>query len=262
MICLLTYLAEPVSTKDLRSIAATLGWSTRELNAATDFLAYAEIIETRWISYSDRSYGIEPDFFFHAATSFIKTRGDLLERVRSHVLFDNHDPAILENLLSLATEYSRDLQIKSQTRLKSGKWSAGKRISYNDLSYGIDYMDDTDRKIAQMAQRGYEGPCVRLSKALPLLIGSDRVFGGAYAPHYNIEVIGEKPFVSIKKHGSSYEITSNFPKTALNAGETSACDTSKRGKLTVISINKTQVRILSGLLTLPSFPLQSEGRLK
>lgn len=107
MICLLTYLAEPVSTKDLRSIAATLGWSTRELNAATDFLTYAEIIETRWISYSDRSYGIEPDFFFHAATSFIKTRGDLLERVRSHVLLDNHDPAILENLLSLATEYSR-----------------------------------------------------------------------------------------------------------------------------------------------------------
>lgn len=33
--------------------------------------------------------------------------GDLLERVRSHVLFDNHDPAILENLLSLATGYSR-----------------------------------------------------------------------------------------------------------------------------------------------------------
>lgn len=591
LICLLTYLAEPVSTKDLRSIAATLGWSTRELNAATDFLTYAEIIETRWISYSDRSYGIEPDFFFHAATYFIKTRGDLLnkygklfprrsgsaeflwavakalykgetdiaskisgsfppgkggdyirlandngalngyalkfdaaefsdyllERVRSHVLFDNHDPAILENLLSLATEYSRkgaekkhfdynllfnriqadyflctgkvidspiptgelystpaieavkalyageydkasklfaeslkmrntrfadknvfsdpllsffliisyklsdtdkdrtkvsqflgkkivkeaaqlypsvlaarflgepeepslekdleiasrnytwlpvnleliaalqghfgfetnqtephyailrhelspyikvsevekkqleetfggrpllprfkrmelwesvisdldrfvtapsgengaatdegkstrvayfydeysrDLQIKSQTRLKSGKWSTGKRIPYNDLSYGIDYMDDTDRKIAQMAQRGYEGPCVRLSKALPLLIGSDRVFGGVYAPHYNIEVIGEKPFVSIKKHGSSYEITSNFPKTALNAGETSACDTSKRGKITVISINKTQVRILSGLLALPSFPLQSEDRLK
>lgn len=210
MICLLTYLAEPVSTKDLQSIAATLGWSTRELNAATDFLAYAEIIETRWISYSDRSYGIEPDFFFHAATSFIKTRGDLLERVRSHVLFDNHDPAILENLLSLATEYSRDRQIKSQTRLKSGKWSAGKRISYNDLSYGIDYMDDTDRKIAQMAQRGHEGPCVRLSKALPLLIGSDRVFGGAYAPHYNIEVIGEKPFVSIKKHGSSERFSSKF----------------------------------------------------
>lgn len=54
LICLLTYLAEPVSTKDLRSIAATLGWNTRELNAATDFLTYAEIIETRWISYSDR----------------------------------------------------------------------------------------------------------------------------------------------------------------------------------------------------------------
>ena len=113
LICLLTYLAEPVSTKDLRSIATTLGWSTRELNAAKDFLPYAEIIETRWISYSDRSYGIEPDFFFHAATYFIKTRGDLLEGVRSHVLFDNHDPAILENLLSLATNTAAKAQRKS-----------------------------------------------------------------------------------------------------------------------------------------------------
>lgn len=157
MICLLTYLAEPVSTKDLRSIAATLGWSTRELNAATDFLAYAEIIGTRWISYSDRSYGIEPDFFFHAATSFIKTRGDLLERVRSHVLFDNHDPAILENLLSLATEYSR-------------KGAEKKHFDYN-LSFNriqVEYFLCTGKVIDSPIPTGelYSTPAIEAVKAL------------------------------------------------------------------------------------------------
>lgn len=231
LICLLTYLAEPVSTKDLRSIAATLGWSTRELNAATDFLTYAEIIETRWISYSDRSYGIEPDFFFHAATSFIKTRGDLLnkycklfphrsgnaeflwavakalykgetdiaskisgsfppgkggdyirlandngalngyalkfdaaefsnyllERVRSHVLFDNHDPAILENLLSLATEYSR-------------KGAEKKHFDYNLLfnRIQVEYFLCTGKVIDSPIPTGelYSTPAIEAVKAL------------------------------------------------------------------------------------------------
>ena len=159
-------------------------------------------------------------------------------------------------------EYNRTLQIKSQTRLKSGKWSAGKRISYSDYSASPDYMDDTDRKIAQMALRGYDGPCVRLNRALPLLIGSDRVFGGIYAPYKELEIVEEKPFLAIQKKGQSYQIVSNFPKTALLANETTACDTSSKDRIKVISINQMQAKILSSMLSLPSFPLQSEGRLK
>lgn len=129
MICLLTYLTEPVSTKDLRSIAATLGWSTRELNAATDFLAYAEIIETRWISYSDRSYGIEPDFFFHAATSFIKTRGDLLNKYCK--LFP-HRSGSAEFLWAVAKDlYKGETDIASKI---SGSFPPGKGGDYIRLA--------------------------------------------------------------------------------------------------------------------------------
>lgn len=154
------------------------------------------------------------------------------------------------------------LQIRSQTRLKSGNWSSGKRLSFSEYNAGPDYMDDTDRKIAQTASRGYEGPYARLSKALPLLIGSDRVFGGEYAPYYNIEVVGENPLVTIQKKGEFYEIVSNFPKEAINKGETSSCRLSGKNRITVVSINKMQAKILAAMLSLPSFPLQSEDRLR
>ncbi len=158
--------------------------------------------------------------------------------------------------------FYRVLQVRSQTRLKSGKWSAGKRLSFSEYSAGPDYMDDTDRKIAQMATRSYEGPHVKPSKALPLLVGSDKVFGGACAPYYNIEVVEEKPFVAIRKKGKSYETVSNFSREALSRGETSDCNTSVKGRIAVVSINKMQAKILASMLSLPNFPLQSEGRLR
>lgn len=159
-------------------------------------------------------------------------------------------------------EYQKVLQIKSQTRLKNGKWSAGKRIPYSDFGSNLDYMDDTDRKIAQMALRGYEGPCVRLNRALPLLIGSDRVFRNIYVPYKQLEIVEEKPFIAIRKKGHAYQIVSNFPKNSILAKETTACDTSSPGRIKVISINNMQSKILASMLSLPNFPLQSEGRLR
>ena len=152
---------------------------------------------------------------------------------------------------------------KVQSRLKSGVWGAGRRASQWDYYYGkIPCMDDTDKQIAAAnLSDGFYGD-LKSSRVLPYLIGSDRVYGGTSAPYYNIEVVSALPYVSVKKEGGVYKISSNFPLNELRSGKNASCTLLSKHKAEVISLTEIQKQLLLTISRLPSIPLSATERLQ
>ena len=158
-------------------------------------------------------------------------------------------------------EYTVEPRI--QTRLKSGLWGAGRRAPQWDYYYGkIPCMDDTDKQIAAANLSDGFYSDLKSSRVLPYLIGSDRVYGGTSAPYYNIEVVSALPYVSVKKEGGVYKISSNFPLGELRSGKNASCTLLSKHKAEVISLTEIQKQLLSTISRLPSIPLNATDRLQ
>ena len=102
------------------------------------------------------------------------------------------------------------LEPRLQTRLKNGNWGAGKRVSdYDFYQEKAQCMDDADRKIARNARSSRYYRDIEPHLAFPHLIGTDKVLFGRYAPYKQVEIIEEKPYLTIKETKTGYKISSN-----------------------------------------------------
>lgn len=152
-----------------------------------------------------------------------------------------------------------ELEYRIQTRLKNGTWGSGKKAGQTDFFAGaIPCMDETDRMIAAKARNWYHSAYVRAIDCLPFLIGSDRVYSGASAPYRQVNVIEEKPYLSIRRSGKRYKLESNIPKWRdTTSSDKTVVRQIDETTFSVINIDDVQRKLLNSFLQLETLPEQS-----
>ena len=147
---------------------------------------------------------------------------------------------------------------REQSRLQSGAWGAGKRMSIERFKQGADYMDDTDRQIANTAGRwDYD---LDLEKILPYLIGSDRVYTGWRAPFTPVTIDEEKPYLMIERTKTAFSVKSNIGRADLSEPVVYRKDSDTH--YTVITMTDRQRSYYQKLLAIGGFPLEAEEQLR
>lgn len=158
-----------------------------------------------------------------------------------------------------------EVEVREQTKLKSGAWSSGKAVSYGKYSNGdLSCMDDTDLTIWKLWRKSghYRLP---LEVALPELVGSDRVYTGYHAPFLPVIVTEEKPYLTVVKEENRFVTTSNFQTTDLRNAFSSPTHIIQRIDDThyvVYPLQGKQRSLYNQLLEQAYFPLEAEEKLK
>ena len=147
---------------------------------------------------------------------------------------------------------------REQSRLQSGAWGAGKRMTIERFKQGADYMDDTDRLIANTADRW--DYTLKLEKVLPFLIGSDRVYTGHYAPFAPVVIDEEKPYLIIERTKTAFSVKSNIGNAKLD--KTFVYRKDSETHFTVITMTERQRTYYQKLLSIGAFPLDAEQQLR
>ena len=147
---------------------------------------------------------------------------------------------------------------REQTRLQSGAWGAGRRMTIERFKQGADYMDDIDRQIANTADRwDYD---LDLGKILPYLIGSDRVYTGRYAPFTPVTIDEEKPYLMIERTKTAFSVKSNIGRADISEPVVYRKDSDTH--YTVITMTDRQRSYYQKLLAIGGFPLEAEEQLR
>ncbi len=147
---------------------------------------------------------------------------------------------------------------REQSRLQSGGWGAGKRMTIERFKQGAEYMDDTDRQIANTAGRwDYD---LDLEKILPYLIGSDRVYTGSSAPFTPVTIDEEKPYLMIERTKTAFSVKSNIGRADLSVPVVYRKDSDTH--YTVITMTDRQRSYYQKLLAIGGFPLEAEEQLR
>ena len=147
---------------------------------------------------------------------------------------------------------------REQTRLQSGAWGAGRRMTIERFKQGADYMDDIDRQIANTADRwDYD---LDLGKVLPYLIGSDRVYTGRYAPFTPVTIDEEKPYLMIERTKTAFSVKSNIGRADISEPVVYRKDSDTH--YTVITMTDRQRSYYQKLLAIGGFPLEAEEQLR
>ena len=158
---------------------------------------------------------------------------------------------------------SRNVEIREQTRLKSGRWGQGKVVSTNTFRSGgyDDICDGYDRKVQpRLESYSYH----YTEEVLPVLVGCDRIFLESYDPANRVEVAEELPYVDVSLKRNEYVFTNNVPKEKYDREyklENVIC----RDKLhySVIRLNRIQAQVLQRLSeTGVKFPKEATEALK
>ena len=151
------------------------------------------------------------------------------------------------------------VELREQSRLKSGLWGAGKRMSVDTFKRGTNFMDDTDRRIAASVNSWYSYD-IGVEKILPYLVGSDRVYTGRYAPFEPVTIDEEKPYLIIERSKTAFAVKSNIgdAKMVSNVIYRKHNDT----HYTVITMTDRQRLYYSKLLAVGAFPLDAEPLLR
>lgn len=150
------------------------------------------------------------------------------------------------------------VEVREQTRLKSGMWGSGKRMSMDTFRRGTDFMDDTDRNVAASVKPySYD---VELTVVLKWLAGSDRVFAGHRAPYMQVTIDEEKPYLIIERTKTAFSVKSNLGKADLNKPVVYRKDNDLH--YTVFKITDRQRNYYQKLLSVGGFPLDAESQLR
>lgn len=157
----------------------------------------------------------------------------------------------------------RYIEVREQTRLKSGQWGSGKAISNSRyFQEGSPLMDERDRQIWNKYRQG-NYYSMNLDMMLPMMVGCDRLYTGYHAPFEQVKVDEEKPYLSVEKVGNQFNITSNIPLSALIDTPDSHIILKKSDTYyTVIPITSKQWEYYRRLLMVGYFPLEAEAQLK
>lgn len=158
------------------------------------------------------------------------------------------------------SQYS--VQVRQQTLLKNGTWSAGKAVSVQSFFSGIvEGMTADDRAIANEAKQyagfSYDFP---MHVVLPYMTENSRLFVGRYSPYTKVEVTEEMPYITLHHDDSGFVITSNVPADKVDTG----IIVTHRGSASInfIHLTESQRPFYKRLLALGHFPNEAEEQLR
>lgn len=153
-----------------------------------------------------------------------------------------------------------EMEVRIQSRLKSGKWSQGKRAGQSDfLSEAIPCMDESDKKVASAVRVSgdYFMGHVKVRDAMPFLVGSDRV----YKDFEPVTVIEEKPYVTLNLLNGNI-----LPKCNVEMGYRGfrkvSCYKSSKNIYSVVVLNDIQMKLLQTLMSMKMLPEEAAGTLQ
>ena len=182
----------------------------------------------------------------------------LLEELTPHADSDNQEKEKRQVRVSYIINGFDKMEPREQSRLLSGAWGAGKRMSIERFKEGTDFMDDTDRQIAAKTNRW--DYYIDLDDTLPLLVGSDRVYTGRVAPFQPVTIDEEKPYLIIERTKTAFTVKSNIGKADLNKSTVYRKDSDTH--YTLINITDRQRTYYQKLLHMGAFPLEAEEQLR
>ena len=181
----------------------------------------------------------------------------LLEELTPHTTGDQTKEERQIRVCYIITGFDK-VEPREQNRLLSGAWGAGKRMTIERFKKGADFMDDTDRKIANTADHwDYD---LDLERVLPYLIGSDRVYTGWRAPYMSVTIDEEKPYLMIERTKTAFTLKSNIGRADLNESVVYRKDSETH--YTVITMTDRQRSYYQKLLAIGGFPLEAEEQLR
>lgn len=153
------------------------------------------------------------------------------------------------------------VELREQTRLKSGKWSAGRVKQGYELSFSRN-LDPIDQ---QMRSYYKAHDCFKLSGVLPFLAGSDKLYVGERAPYTQYAVTEDKPFLTADILTDGIVLRSNVPADQLSSNDPDevlfSCD-EKQCCYTYYKIPVRARAYLKALLGIGRFPLEAEPQLR
>lgn len=155
---------------------------------------------------------------------------------------------------------SNGVEVREQTRLKSGQWGSGKTISYGRLvSCDIDCMDDADRRILDRfrASHSYE---IQLEHVVEEMKGESRLYSGSYAPYTLVNVKEEKPYIVVEQTSQGFTVQSNIPRSKTD--EKIIITKITDNFLSFVKLPDAQRPIFRELLRIGTFPLSAEEGLQ
>ncbi len=182
----------------------------------------------------------------------------LLEELTPKTATDKNAAEERQVRVGYLVNYDR-VEIREQTRLKSGLWGAGKRMSIETFKRGTDFMDEVDRRIAASVS-GWYSYDIGVDKILPHLIGSDRVYAGRYAPFEPVIINEEKPYLIIERSKKVFTVKSNLGKANLDGSVIYRKNSATH--YTVITMTDRQRLYYKKLLAVGSFPIEAEQQLR
>lgn len=158
---------------------------------------------------------------------------------------------------------SDTVTVRLQSRLKSGRWGAGKSVNIKNFMDGmVPEMNAEDRQIAKAlsvtASRNVTG--IPLELVLTAMKVENRLYVGTYAPYTLVDLTEAVPYINMVRTALGFEVHSNV---ALYSVETGVhIEATEPASITYIQLTEEQKLYYGRLLALGHFPLEAEEQLR
>ena len=155
---------------------------------------------------------------------------------------------------------------REQSRLKSGAWSKGKKLSYSRYSSCDVEMDEIDRKIHDIwfngsNNRAYYNELPSLSTVLPYLIGTDKLMLDTFRGATVLSVREELPFLTTTQKDGIIQFGTNVPKDTVRL-DNGILDAGNKGEWIYYPIRQEAETILNRLIEINTVPASAEPMLE
>lgn len=156
--------------------------------------------------------------------------------------------------------YDNMCEIRMQTILRNGSWSAGKAITMATfLNMKNDDLTDADQNIRNRVSGKYYNSFINVESILEYMTKDSRLYVGRYAPYTLVTVNEEMPYLVIERSDNGFSIKSNVPVEDVDK------------KIIIVSRSASSINFLkmsdelrpyfSQLLELSHFPTEAEESL-
>ena len=155
---------------------------------------------------------------------------------------------------------SRNIQVREQTRLKSGGWSNGKQVSDARYRRGeLECMNETDRRILARLNHSDHWELL-LEDVAEEMVNDCRLYIGSTPPFEPVTVNHDRPYLIVENEGNSFVVKSNVPLNLTKDDPIIVQETPTRYSLLHIPYD---IRgYYTKLLQLGSLPLEAEETLR
>jgi SNF2 family DNA or RNA helicase len=193
----------------------------------------------------------------HRLASWELTLNKVLEVASAEV--GNNEPSTLR--ISYIVSKDLDVDIRLQSRLKSGNWGKPRHLTYaRFLELDEDTLDEYDIRVRDKISNYYN---CKSDKLLSVLVGCDRVFVEIGAKLTPAVVDMEQAFVLLEKgEKGEYKFTSNLKLSDLQDSTKVKIVAKSRTHFSVIKITNAQLIIFKELLKMPTLPAEAEPVLR